>query len=440
MIEGKSVQVRSLKKDRCSRTGHARVGRKAFLFPAIAPRLTSKLDWSAYIESRTSHPSATSQAGIMVIRSIDLPATLAPVLKSYGQTTLGGQAAYGPTRDVIDATPLMIDPCTDYLLYKSHQKSLANDPNAASDIRKMAEKMLGRPRDRKQRGIADGDHDQGRLQMHGELWRSLLQNNSVASSIVSTTLAAQDKHGADIVLPPAPAIHDQATLEASAKINRLARAVRPDGSCANYNIITPTALVDERIVDKLLGYISSVDDKFNVLKFKNHTLERPSNVYQRSVLKKVLESINEIKSRSPDRAFVLLEAGSAMYAAAAGGFDVVSSSMTGFDHDGVGYTRGGSGHGGYFSPRHLVTLQWRDAKRMIEGGGLPCGCEICSRITAIPLQGEWNVQRRLHYVQCTSRLLADLARFVDEQKIELAKQRLFQSALSNFAPTLPYIV
>ena len=287
-----------------------------------------------------------------------------------------------------------------------------------------------------------GSHDSpgtGRGDTHNKLWLELSRDDTALSSAVSESLAAQQKLRADIALPPVPAVHDETLLDVSARINRVSQAVWPSNSCADYNILTPEFFSSERSIGALLDYMGSHDTMFNVLKFKNNWLEQVINYPQRLQLKKLLEGINEIKSNDPDRIFMLLEAGYAMYPAAAGGFDIVSTGLRALDRDGLGFARDAAGYGGYFSPKQLIVLPWSHIKKMLGKAGLPCGCEICRRITTVPKRDTWNLQRRLHYILSTNRLLGELSLLVEEEKMEMAIQNLSRSEISNFSHTLPYI-
>lgn len=440
MIRGAPVRVEDVHNDRCSRSGRAWIGAKPVLLHTLAPLITrTPYDRRAYLESRVNYPSDTDHAGMMVVRSIDLGAALGPLRASLGQTALGGMPSARVKRDLIGATPLMVDPSTDYTWYARHQKELADDPDTPLEIRRLARDMQEKlPKE--QRRLSGEPTGMRRIDVHDKFWLGLLHDGSAAPSIVSQALAAQHRWGADVALPPVPAARDARMLEVSDKINRLARAVWTGDSCADYIILTQDFLSDESNVDALTGRLLSSRARISVLKIKNHTLEQVPKVGERVMLKRILEAVNEAKSSDPNRLFALLEAGHAMYPAAAGGFDIVSTSMTGIDYESPGYAPSGLGWGHYYSPKHMTTLKWASVRKMLSKNGLPCSCTICREMPPNPPKDVWNLQRRSHYVHCASGgMLADLTRFVDDQRIELARQRITKSAISNFAGVLPYV-
>lgn len=438
MITGLPVRVETTRLDRCSRSGSVQFGKKRVMFPSICMLLASaSQDVRPYIESRTVHPSDTARAPMIIARHTDR-AVLDSLLWSAGQTTLSGSPAVLSQQDLLGATPMIIDPCTEYTWYGYRREELADDLDTPVEIRRLARSMHN-SLSRNKNHTPNPNLDPGRRDLHDKFWHGLLRDDSAAPSIVSKMLAVQYNRHADIALPPVPAAYDDRLLDVSDKINRLARAVWTGDNCAYYIIVTPELFANESYIDALIHIIRSSSARLTVLKFKNHTLEQVPKVVERLMLRKILEAINEAKSSDPSRIFILLEAGHAMYPAAAGGFDIVSTGMTGIDYETVGYARG-SGHGSYYSPRDMTVLKWSVAKKMLAGNGLPCSCEVCRRMKPNPSRNEWNFQRRSHYVHCTSRMLADLTRLVGEQKMELAKQRISKSAISNFAGSLPYIL
>lgn len=443
MIKGKPVAVEVKQRDRSSRSGRVWIGAKHMPLHTMCVLITrNRYDRQAYLESRTGHPSDTAHAGMMAVRTIDLGAALSPLRESLGQTMLGGATSLS-RQDLIGAAPLAVDPSMEYTWYGRHQEKLADDPSTPIEIRRLAHAMHERLPSG-QRRLSSQGVDLSRRELHDNFWLGLLRDDSTAASIVSKALAVQHRWGADIAFPPVPAARDAAMLEVSDKFNRLASAVWTGDSCADYIMLTPEFFGSERNIDALTERMLSLDAKINVLKFKNHALEQVPKIDERVMFKRILGAVNEAKSADPNRTFALMEAGHAMYPAAAGGFDIVSTGTTGIDYESPGYARPAGGDnqafGHYYSPKHMTTLKWPSVKRLLlSGNGLPCGCEVCRRMKADPSGDEWNLQRRSHYIHCTSRMLVGLTRLVDDQRMELARQYISKSAISNFAEALPYV-
>lgn len=437
MTASRHIKIEAQKWDRCSRSGSLKIGTKRIPLHTYSPLITSESDQRAYVESRTIYPSETDHAGMMAFRTFDLEGSLGAMRKSLGQETLGGSAGSLSRKDIIDATPMIIDPCTEYTRYTFHRDDLINDPNTAPELKNLARKTdIAMSRNKRK---SPSSTDSSENDKHDRIWQEFSRDDSALSSAVSETLAVQQKWGADVMLPPVPPADNVAMLAISEKINRVSQAVSQGHSCANYNILTHGFLRRSSHIDALLDYLASLDTTFNVLKFKNNWLEQVPNYGHRIQLKRLLEGINEMKLTNPDRVFMLLEPGYASYAAAAGGFDIVSASLRALDRDGRGFSPRAGGRGGYFAPKQMIVLQWDIVEEMLKKNGLPCSCEICRRINSIPSPKVWNLQRRSHYIHCTSRLYGELTRLVDEQKMEMAIQRLSQSEISNFAHVLPYI-
>lgn len=437
MTASRHIEIEAQKWDRCSRSGSLKIGTKRIPLHTYSPLITSANDQRAYVESRTIYPSETDHAGMMVFRAIGLEGSLGAMRKSLGQATLDRSPASLSRKDVIDATPIIIDPCTEYTRYAFHRDDLIRDPSTAAGIKYMAKKadiVMPRSTEHSPNSTNASGND-----AHDRIWREFSKDDSSVSSAISETLAFQQKCGADVMLPPVPPIDDVTMLTISKKFNRVSQAVSLENACANYNILTQGFFNRGSHVDALLDYLAALDTTFNVLKFKNNWLEHVLNYGQRIQLKRLLEGINEMKLTKPNRVFMLLEPGYASYPAAAGGFDIVSTGLRALDRDGRGFSPDAGGRGGYFAPKQMIVLPWRLVEEMLKKNGLPCSCEICRRITSIPSTKAWNIQRRSHYIHCTSRLFGELTRLVDEQKIEIAMQRLSKSEISNFAHVLPYI-
>ncbi|MGH9921682.1 MAG: hypothetical protein ACRD38_02905, partial [Nitrososphaerales archaeon] len=72
--------------------------------------------------------------------------------------------------------------------------------------------------------------------------------------------------------------------------------------------------------------------------------------------------------------------------------------------------------------------------------GLRCSCTICKKITDIKLvKKKWNKLRRIHYLLVVGYLMGELTQFIEQDKIELAREKLKDSALANFKNMLPFI-
>lgn len=442
MISNKIIKVENPKWDRCSRNGFLRIGTKRAAFHTIAPLIVSyEYDLEPYIDNLKLHPTESTQARMMTFRVIDAEATIKPFLQSVNQTILvDGKLALPFEKDLIESTPIIIDPCTEYTWYEHFRETLSKHKDLPREIRNLASKLLKIQSDVKAGKISKQLGNEQEKIIYEKFWLDLAKDPKGLVDVVTKMLGLQHALGADIGLPPVPAVYSPELLKVTEKINNIAQAIWVGENCATYVILTPQWMKSEGLIDLLINYLKSVDSKFIVLKIKNLELDKVSYVYQRKMFKKILEAINGIKQNKEDKVFMLLEAGYQMYPAIAGGFDFVSTSLRGLDKDGGGFgDPDNEGRGGFFDPIHLVILPWRDVSKMLKNGRLSCSCEVCRGVTSIPNKKEWNKIRRMHYMLAVSRLFQDINKFVTDQKMELAIEKLSKSALSNFKTMLPFI-
>ena len=439
MISNKPLNIEKSEWDRCTRNGSLIIGNKRVLFHTWSPLISSSDDFALYRDILKQHPDKSKYAKMMVFRIFGINNTIKPLLQSINQTSLNGQFAYQSDKNIIETTPILIDPCMEYTWYSSFRKALSTNKYIPLEIRRLSSKMLDIEKQMKQGAITKSAGYVKYKIEYEKFWLGLVDDKKKLSEIVTKILGLQNSLQADIGLPPVPAVYSPELLKVTEQINKIAHAIWFGENCAAYVVLTPQWLKDEKLVDLLIQYMKSIKSKFFVLKIKNLELDKVTYVYQRRMFKKILEAINTIKQSDDEKVFLLLESGYQMYPAIAGGFDFVSTTLKGLDKDVGGFSPDSEGRGGFFSPKHLVVLPWRDVKVMFNNGGLKCNCEACYNITNIPPKNTWNRLRKMHYMFVVNGMLGDVNKFVADRKIELAIEKLSLSELSNFKRMLPFI-
>lgn len=440
MISNKPLKVEEPEWDRCTRNGFLRIGRKRVPFHTLAPLIVNNdYDFIPYLDNLKQHPSESKHARMMTFRIFDVNNTLRPMLQSINQTDLEGNLAYEFEKELIETAPIIIDPCMEYTWYSHFRKALSTNKDAPIEIRKLASQILAIEKKVEENELTKSEGFVKEKIVYEKFWLDLAKDKKKLSDVVTKILDFQNALHADIGLPPVPLVYSPELLKITEQINKIAQAIWVGENCATYIVLAPQWLKSEGLVKILIDYLKTVESKFVVLKIKNLELDKVSYVYQRRMFKKILEEINGIKQNNEEKVFMLLEAGYQLYPAIAGGFDFVSTSLRGLDKDGGGFSTDSEGRGGFFHPKNLVVLPWRDVRVMFANGGLNCGCEICRGITDIPDKDEWNILRRRHYMLAVSRMFEDINKYVIDKRIELALQKLSLSELSNFKRMLPFI-
>lgn len=134
------------------------------------------------------------------------------------------------------------------------------------------------------------------------------------------------------------------------------------------------------------------------------------------------------------------EAGVQSYLFAVGGFDIVSTSMTGFDGDFPFRRHDKNAINGYFDIETLLMRNEKYVRMMLGKGGFPhegCVCSTVKDYESAHL--DWFRIRREHFVRRMNELYADIWGHIDDKTIEECKARISRSSLSNLKHTLPYL-
>ena len=159
--------------------------------------------------------------------------------------------------------------------------------------------------------------------------------------------------------------------------------------------------------------------------------------------------ISEIKKDKPKKLFMLLEGSFQCFASASYGFDLVSSSLRLLDIDSA-YGEN-AGYGGYFYEDKLWNAKYTDIPEIMSNndGHLPCPCHICRSITYDSVKKElqynrkkltkeeWNSYRREHNLYVMNSLMKMISRAIEEKQIELVRQRIKESEISNLKTLIP---
>jgi hypothetical protein len=444
----KKVEVVKPKWDRCARTGIIKIGEnKVVLDITFAPTVTTSDEMTMLMKGMAIEP--LDHAHACVIRLHDASDTIKPVKRRSKAAALDGSDFTAKNRysnAFLDFATIIIEPGTDSMKYEGRMKEFATSPDVPFELRKFANRMMTyRVRKKKGSAAPDGKSLEIRIKLeYDEFWDWLMlsENRAKLQGIISETIESEFGLGSDFGLGPVPVIDSEKMLNYTKDVNRLTLAIWPKGqndNCATYLILAPEVFSNPDLMKKIVAYIREVGTKFIVIKFKNLQLDLRNKGDECKEMQNLLLAINEIKhEHNDDRVFVALEAGFQMYPFAAGGFDIVSTSMTGYDGEFPFHRGGGRDISGYFDITWLAPRDAKYARKMLSFGGFPHeGC-ICSRVRDVEAALlDWPKIRREHYIRRVDELYGQIWSFIDEQKIELAKGRVSNSRVSNLKHILP---
>jgi hypothetical protein len=451
MMKAQKVSIRNVKWDRPARKAIITIGNKELLNLSFGPSVSTEGEMEVY--KNLVGTETLDHVHVVVTKLFSVNKTIKPLIEKASNAAIDSDNYTMKNTyltNFLESVTIIIDPATDSLEYEAHTKELSTSEDVPFELRKIAKKILKiKPLKFKKKKEERKKYRLKKKETYEGYWRALLAepNKRKLQKLISDTLDAESKSNADVGLPPVPVIDSLEKLEWTKEINRIALAYwpknGPQDNCATYLIIAPEVLSDEFLVDQIIEYIGSVDSKFIVFKFKNLELDTRGKVDEKEFFKKLLNAIVQIKHEKKDeRVFVLLEAGLQFYAAAAGGFDIVSTSISGHDGDWIFRPSERTDTiNGWFDMEKLFFRNDRFIRKKLENGGFRHkDCPACKGITDYAsAKRDWHDKKRIHYVVCVNQLLTRLYGYIDQQKIELAKSDLARSEVSNLKHILPLL-
>lgn len=446
MMRPYNVTVKDPKWDRIARKGVIGIGNKEILDITFSPMIFTEREMKLYLKTIRMYKLPHEHA--FVIKLFRADKTIKPIIRTSesADLTLNDYSIKNTVaNDFLASNVVIVDPATESLLYEAYTEEIGKSEDVPLEFRRFANRMSAIDKTKPKKKEEEASYYTRKYNTYEEFWLSIMdeKNRAKLVKLIYETFDKEAECRADIGLPPVPVIYSLKLLEYTKEINRIALANWPKGqpsdNCATYMVLQSTVLKVDLLMDELIKYIKEAPTKFTVLKFKNLELDPRNKIDEQDSFKKLLKAINEIKKKDNDKVFVLLEAGYQLYAAAAGGFDIVSTSMTGFDKDWPFKGKSSSGINGWFDVDNLVFRDDKSIRKMLENGGLKhIGCPICAKIK--DYQGakrNWQAKKRMHYMWAVNGLFAKIYTYIDGKKIEQAKADLIKSRVSNLRHILP---
>ena len=180
-----------------------------------------------------------------------------------------------------------------------------------------------------------------RENMHNDLWHGSSKSAREDRNRLLTDLTKYQLQHFRISVPASHLIITPEDVKSNIEINEYCQglAYQAKKECASYLLFHNKAIKNEEIMQDALDYLrSNKPSKLNIIKFHNLDLHCPVDYKARRSFRNVLSDIIDIKENQPDRAFMLLDAGTQHYVALQA-FDIVSTSLVGTDRDIIGGRR-----------------------------------------------------------------------------------------------------
>lgn len=328
--------------------------------------------------------------------------------------------------------PILVDPSTENAYYLAEISKWAGDTRIHPTIRDFAKLIMN---SRKRKSFA-----KWRKGRHWTLWNyDVAKNSALSNDLIAGTFDAELHYGASTLLIPGPLIDDTMDLQTSLELNEIgaANAVDKDAEFGNYFILTPNAILDKQLRDGLTEFMAGSKSRLNVLKFKflnlrNATmdvLEAYSDFYAR---------LAEIREQRRNTIFCVLENDCQAFVSATVCFDLISTSMTGYDRPPRG--RAKSGYGDLFSANALAHIKFEKYKEVYVNNGEKPLCEhnICQKIDPRTVSKDvWYAHRRRDYVLCMEDLMVKVAHYIGAQSVEQAREDVTNSYMGPLKRLIP---
>lgn len=446
-----SVTFEGAVRDRCALKGVIRIGDKLINRISFAAALSTPKETDLFIQRIAGENLAFTK--VCVFKMHDAGDTIKLVLAKSKLGNIDSPESYTVknvyANHFLQSIAVIIDPAPDSMKYEGHMRKFSVSPDVHPELRKFASWMEVY-RSKKKRGSRDEDGIplESRIKKeYGEFWESMMQNKNMRKlrAIIEETIESEFRLGADIGMAPVPVIDSLRMLEITKLVNQIALLHWPEDqrdTAATYIILAPEVFSDPDLMKRIIEYIQAAETKFIVIKFKNLELDQRNKADETLRMKDLLKAISEVKQKhKEEKVFVALEAGVQNYLFAVGGFDIVSTSMTGMDGD-YAFKRGDkTAINGYYDIANLIFRNDRWVRMILaQGIGFPHeGC-VCSRAKDYAsAKLDWPDIRREHYVRRMDELCADVWVQIGKQTIEECKARISRSRLANLKQALPFL-
>jgi hypothetical protein len=372
-----------------------------------------------------------------VVRLFDAQRVLGEHLMNMTQIRLDALSKYVEEsfHTFLEKKTLIIDPGTEYLFYESCVPRWTSDKALPLPLMNHARRCQT-----KKKNLNPSEYSKWKEAYHTLFWNEMSKDATSRNRMIGEVFDLELHYRSAILLPPVPLVRSHRQMKISIQINEVAQGIsaRRNAEYANYFIIPQHTLgYDEESMDELLKYLRNPQPRITVLKFKYLDLTTPGRVSLLVAYRDFLQQLSFLKETHKDRIFIVLENGYQVFPSATVGFDITSTSMTGYDGD----SQYGQGeYGAWFDPEQMVHVSFKDLKKICKNNHnrLPCAHDTCENINVATIDPDpWNRVRRVHYVRTMNDYMTMIAKAIRDKKIELAIDKLVNSDVNRLKKLIP---
>ena len=417
-----------------------KINNKTIVTPTFAPRLKNAKELKLYLEIKSTY--APTHLSAYVVRLFDVGKTLYHRLKKVSQKNLLGKTTDPEFSMSMERDIILVDPALEYLYYYANMSRLAHSPFVSRLVRAYATRFV-KEREKIKKGDPEAHQniDSFREIEHTNFWTCMYKEAPKRMKLIRDTFNVEMKSRAEILVPPTPLITSSHLLEVAIFMNEKGRAFSEGkGECADYFILKPKILRNDRMMATLKEYIESSPSPLTILKFKNMDLTNPDLSLERSAFKSLLMELSFLSQHVENKSFALFESGNQTFASTLCGFALVSTSFN-MDREDRRGRKKVSPFANWYDPVSM-TLRDRDTLSTLinnNNGHIPCHCSICNTSPSFMMDGfiAYNEKTKKHYMSCREQEMKEIFTAIEHQDALMGFTKLQRSSLKNLIDIIP---
>jgi hypothetical protein len=435
------IHVKPLQIDRFARTTQVTINDKVIQTPNFCTLVQNNTELDSLIN--LSMLSESKYLGMYTIRLFDVPNMLLSRFENKGQLSIAtSKSVQEPFLKFAKKMIFVADPSLEYLLYEFHASKFANAIKQLRTQPKQLDTVLTyiKERDEKKEQIKESEYEVWKKAHHRQFWCQLDREQADRNKFVGDYIDLEKRARTEVILPPVPVVDSETMFDIAKGINSFAKTIAPRTMpCATYFLFQKSVLGNDSLTEKIAKYIENDPTQLTVTKVKNLDIWGSGAVNQRENYKKLEDAMFEARKKNPSKIFMTLESWYVSYAAACYGYNVVSSTMTGFDRDS---DYGSNTYGSWFDPEWMYYMPFNDLKAKVMKNTnhvIPCYCHVCKKIKDLSKvsKDDWYNYRREHYVLTMNEYMRQISKAIENRTIELARDKLANSQLILLQTLIP---
>lgn len=237
--------------------------------------------------------------------------------------------------------------------------------------------------------------------------------------------------------PVTPLVETLEELKVAIELNEVCQAISyaNNKDCVSYIPFHRFAVKNRELISRYIQYLrDNKTSKLDAMKFRDLDLHCPVDYKARRGFKHFLEEMAGLRADQPDRGSMLLDGGTQYYVAMQV-FDIVSTSMTGFDGDVDG--------GGRKKGEEMTMSWWNEMKMWPIPADEeapkpnPGHCEFCQGTPDFDVEPALlNRRRRGHKLSDLNNDASDMAQAIESKKVGVVMRKRIAFAEFSYANDL----